>query len=230
MWYGVHTMWFVVLWLLVFALPGFSQHRPALDFGIRAGRPQTPVLDVQNNQCIGLIGLRETIQDPAYTVGPTLEVGLNDRLSVQMDAMYKLLRYENTYSVFNLYYGGGSTRASWWEFPVRAKWKFSNGEVQPFASGGISFNRVRGTTNSYQYTIATGSESRSSSPFRLDGPSFGFVAGGGVELKAGPFRIAPELRYTHWTRQYSQPGQYAWPNQFDILTGFTFKTFGRPKS
>jgi hypothetical protein len=230
MWYGVKTMLVVVFWLFVFALPCFSQHRPSLDFGIRAGRPQTAVLDIQHNQYVGLIGLRETIHDPAYTIGPTIEVGLTNRLSVQIDAMYKLLRYEDSSTVPNLYSASSSTRARWWEFPLQAKWQFSGGESQPFASGGIAFNHVRGTTHGFQYQIPTGTATSSSSPFRLDGSSFGFVAGGGIELKAGPFRIAPELRYTHWTRGYSQPGKSAWPNQFDVLMGFTVKTFGRAKS
>ena len=218
-------MLFCVVAAILFALPAFAQ-KPTIDFGIRAGRPESPILKVTHNQYFGISGVTEYFHDPAYTVGPTFALNLTDRFAIQVDAMYKPFRFETTRVVPSFSYGSSSTRGKWWEFPVMGKVRFGQETVRPFASGGFSFNTLKAKTDTYDsvFNPSTGTTTTNhySSSFGISN-SLGLVAAGGVELKAWHFRITPELRYTHWLASTSQAGAYAWPNQFDVLVGFTFR-------
>ena len=67
----------VVVWL---ATPAVFAERPSFDFGLRAGRPQTAVVDVQRNQYFSVFGGSDFVEDPGYTVGPTIRVNLTSRV------------------------------------------------------------------------------------------------------------------------------------------------------
>jgi hypothetical protein len=190
---------------------------PSFDFGIRAGRPQTSVVGLKTNQYSSLFGTFSA-EDTNYAVGPTVSANLTDHLAVQVDALYKPVRF-NTTTNFSGISSSSSTRAKWWEF-VTAKWRFSQKAVQPFVEGGFSFNRVKGKTDSFAFNSSTNTATSSSTTFRLDYSPFGMVAGGGIEFSEWRFRILPELRYTHWTSS-SQTGVHTSPDQFDILVGVT---------
>ena len=210
---------------LFMACPLFAQWRPAFEVGIRAGRPQSPLLQIVNTQYAGLANLVDYTHNPNYAVGPTFAFSPTDHISIQFDALYKPLRYETTFGSGNEF-GGTLTKAGWWEFPLTGKWRFSHEGFRPFAGGGISFNRVHGTTNEYVYNAinpANPTVTRFSNPYHLTDSPFGWVATGGVELPIGPLRVVPELRYTHWSTSIFQPGDYAWPDQYDILIGVTFR-------
>ena len=207
----------LALILILLSAHSLSAQWPSLDFGIRAGRPQTSLLEAKTNQ---YGGSALSMEDSNYAVGPTLRANLTERLGVQIDALYKPLRFTTTESAIGILLSSSSTRATWWEFPITANWRFSEKAVQPFAEGGFSLNRVRGTTNGTIYNVSTGATTPYSTAFRLDDSPFGIVAGGGIEFSEWRFRISPQLRYTHWTSP-SQPGVYAWPDQFDILVGVT---------
>jgi len=83
----------LVVWL---ATPAVFAEGPSFDFGARAGRPQTPVLDVQRNQYFPVFGGSDFIEDPGYTVGPTIRVNVTSRLGIQFDALYKPLRFSTS--------------------------------------------------------------------------------------------------------------------------------------
>jgi hypothetical protein len=61
-----------------------------------------------------------------------------------------------------------------------------------------------------------------------DNPTVGVVVGGGLRLKAGLVRIAPEVRYTRWGgRPIDDQGSRGFfvqsrQNQVDLLVGLTF--------
>jgi hypothetical protein len=206
----------------------FAQTSLSFSFGAYGGRPLAPVLKIQGNQYSSVFGPRIDIHDPGYTYGPTISVNLTDRLAVQVDALYKPLRYDATFSsAFFVSYGNSSTLADWWEFPITAKWYLARRDIQPFIQGGISFNSVDGTTVFHTINPFNGTDVRSSWPFRLDKSPMGFVAGSGLEFKTWKIHIAPGFRYTHWTGATSEPGYYAEPDQFDVLVGFTFRIGNR---
>lgn len=54
-----------------------------------------------------------------------------------------------------------------------------------------------------------------------DASPYGMTAGAGVEMRAGPMRIAPAFRYTHWApdrQDYGGP----YRNQAEALVGFSY--------
>src|SRR5215831_4708305 len=170
----VRRMFLVILCILTAASASFAQREFSMDVGVRVGRPLNPVLRIQGSQYDSLIRLTDTIHDPNYTVGPSVAVNLGAHLGVQVDALYKPLRYETTWSDPRSSVAT-ATRAKWWEFPIMGKWRFSGENWQPFAGGGISFNRVKGTTEGSVIQISSGTQSRFSSPWQLDDGHVGFV-------------------------------------------------------
>jgi hypothetical protein len=135
----------------------------------------------------------------SFIYGPTVEVWLPHRVSVQVDALHRPISGALEYP-----YDGrqirSTSRGVTWVFPVLAKYRFALRGAEPFIALGPSF-RMR---QSYS----------ESSPY-------GITAAAGVEIRAGPMRIAPAIRYTHWTpdrRDYGGPLR----NQVEALVGLSF--------
>ncbi|HEX5430928.1 MAG TPA: outer membrane beta-barrel protein [Bryobacteraceae bacterium] len=112
-----------------------------------------------------------------FLVGPYVELRLPFNLAVEADALY----------LHDLYGGivAGSS-GSTWQFPVLAKYRFLSGPLRPYIEGGPSFSHIT--------DIAEIPELNHRS-------NFGIVVGAGLELKILVLRIAPEIRYTGWTRR-----------------------------
>ncbi len=127
-------------------------------------------------------------------IGPTVELRLPLGLGVEVDALYR--------SVTNP--AGGS-----WEFPILAKYRLPvRGRIAPFAVGGGSFER---------------NELLRANQVGPVGATTGYVAGGGVEAKVGWLRLAPEVRYTHWTGDFALRGaNLTHRNEVEFLVGITF--------
>ena len=198
-------MFLVICCILTGASGSLAQGDFSIDLGIRAGRPLKPDLKLRGSQYDSLIGYTQTKHDAVYIVGPAIALNLTNHLSVRFDALYKPLGYDTSLKSTVSFYQSfqTTTHATWWEFPITGQWRFSGENWRPFVTAGTSLNHVKGTT--------------------LDGSHVGFVTGGGVELKAGHFRMVPELRYTRWPLTTYTPGLYAWPNQFDVFVGFVFR-------
>lgn len=117
------------------------------------------------------------LHDPL--IGPMVELAFPKQLSVEVDALYHPFRYHsettlngvsNTSTTFN--------DAITWDFPVLAKYRFSLGPLKPFIEGGPSFRL----------------------PQNMNGLStVGVAAGAGVEGHARGLKLAPTVRYVHWT-------------------------------
>lgn len=116
-----------------------------------------------------------------YIVGPAIEIHLPLNLSVQFDSLYRPLNPTITNTIFpNTVFTTSATLNSW-EFPLLAKYRLPMHLIKPFLEAGPSFRRVQS--------------------FAGDSPHLsraGFTAGGGVEFRLGPIKIAPEIRYTRW--------------------------------
>jgi opacity protein-like surface antigen len=60
----------------------------------------------------------------------------------------------------------------------------------------------------------------------VDGPSVGFALAGGLQFRAGPLHISPEIRYTHWgSNQISNAFNNVIrtnDNEGQVLIGLTF--------
>jgi hypothetical protein len=90
-----------------------------------------------------------------------------------------------------------------WQFPILAKYRIPNLRMNPFIQLGPSF-RASGNLND-------------SHPSPL-----GITVGLGVETKLGRAKIAPSMRYTHWTSDKNRNGPLTFPNQVEAMIGVSF--------
>ena len=142
--------------------------------------------------------------------GLSLEMELRNRLSLEVDGLYVPLHAVQHYPEFNGLADNYGFTVLTWQFPVLAKYRISTSRFAPFVEGGPSLRKA-GNTNGYNPS------------------SYGFTAGAGWETRAGPARLAPQVRYTRWARDrqlsYATPeydGSRTASNQLEILLGLSF--------
>jgi hypothetical protein len=133
-----------------------------------------------------------------YVIGPMVELRLPFGIGIEADLLYR--RYTL----------GGTVNH--WEFPILAKYRFPGPIVHPYVAAGPSFNHVS-DPGLFQDVRHSGSS--------------GFALAGGVEVKALIIRLAPEIRYTHWTNTNIDlaplnSGLSSSQNQVEFLVGITF--------
>ena len=129
--------------------------------------------------------------------GPSVEVHLTPRFSVELDALHKPLRSQDWMVLDNgvQYPPRTSTGAATWQFPVLAKYRIRWGRTAPFVEGGPSFRLP-------QWDLST----------------HGVTAGAGVEMRLGPLKFAPAVRWTRWGAETSGIAR----DEASVLAGFSF--------
>ena len=136
-------------------------------------------------------------ESQSYVAGLMTELDLTQRLSLEVDGLYRPIRAQlvNEVSPFSVIT---------WQLPVLAKVKLPTAhQLQPFVEAGPSF-RLSGNFNGYY-------------------PShIGFTAGAGVETGWRAIRIVPAIRYTRWAADSKDIEFRTLPNQIEILAGFSF--------
>lgn len=185
-----------LLLLLLSVVTALSQ---PLSFGLKGGVPVTDAFKITG-------GSGYFSDSKRYTVGPTMELNLPFRISVEFDALYKPLRY----GVANGAVGSATTGSSW-EFPLLMKYRLTGGLVRPYLDAGLAFRNLRGFDEGL--------------PELRERSSAGAVIGGGLELRAPGIRLSGELRYTRWgsTSIRSALGDLTSQlNQAEFLVGITF--------
>jgi opacity protein-like surface antigen len=191
-----------------------------VSFGVKGGVPITDAFHVaQGNNAAYFTNTKR------YLVGPTVELHLPVRFSVEADALYKRLGYQYEASGPAVY---SKTVANSWEFPLLAKFEILPGPVRPFINGGVSLRHLSGIRQIRQ-TISSATlnqvEINNAVEFNKRN-DIGFAFGFGVAFKLGPIRISPELRYTRWNGENLRDPINALlrtnRNQGDFLMGFTF--------
>jgi hypothetical protein len=142
-----------------------------------------------------------------YIAGGMLELRLPKSWSVEVDALYHPLRFDEDH-----FFGENFTLHNvqplpvvTWEFPVLAKYRFQGGRWRPFLESGASF-RTSGNLNG------------------ANPSKYGFVAGAGAETALGRFRISPEVRYIRWAADTSS-NPVSRADQVELLTSFSTGTF-----
>ena len=130
----------------------------------------------------------------SFAVGPTVELRLPYGLGIEVDALHRSVEFPS-----------GSS----WEFPILAKYRLPvHARIAPFVVGGGSFQR-NDILRAYQVGPAATTR--------------GFSFGTGVETKLSVIRLVPELRYTHWTGDFSfRDANLIHRNQLEFLVGITF--------
>jgi opacity protein-like surface antigen len=135
-----------------------------------------------------------------YLIGPAVEVRLPGRFAIEFDALYQRLHVRGTTRAVAIY-PDYSTRADGhaWQLPVLAKYRLLPGPVSPFIAGGPAFRRST-LSGTVMVTNVNQAGAPVSTSRALDEKQFetGWTVGGGVELRLGPLRIAPEFRYSRF--------------------------------
>jgi len=144
--------------------------------------------------------------------GLSVEVELGNRLSLEVDGLYVPLHAVQHYPEFKGLADNFGFTVLTWQFPVLAKYRLSASRFAPFLEGGPSL-RAAGNTNGYN-------------------PSkYGATVGAGLEPRAGPARLAPQVRYTRWAKDGLSPFTYGpagydysrtASNQVEVLLGLSF--------
>jgi hypothetical protein len=122
------------------------------------------------------------------------------------------------------------TRAKSWEVAPLFRYRFLHEPIQPFATGGLSFQKISGDSVTRILIAGTGEElSRSestSSPVRFANDP-GFAFGGGAEMRFWRLTFAPEFRYILRSSN-PQSGTVEIPSsQSEFLLGVSYRFFGR---
>jgi hypothetical protein len=136
-----------------------------------------------------------------FMIGPTLDVGLTDNVSAEVNAIRRRIRSaeamilskplelpNGTIHQIGPFLRDGHT----WQISALGKYKFSDARVRPFAELGFSFLPI---------------ENRDKT---------GITAGSGVELPVGRVSFTPTIRYTRWV---TNPDLGAVANQLQFLVG-----------
>lgn len=166
-----------------------------------------------------------------------LEFRLPWSLGIEFDALYRRFGYT---SLFGSCCASAiiRERANSWEFPLLLKYRLP-GRVHPFAGVGYDPRRVRGadissgssltgiTTNPPGNIYTYFFNRRTSTNYPV---THGLVISGGLDLGGKHLRVAPELRYVHWTApfldQVGGDGSYriqSAQNELFILVGISWR-------
>ena len=194
-------------------------------FGIKGGLPITDFIHATQTQ-----NFAASADTHRYIVGPTAELRLPFGLGVEFDVLYRHFGYDTNGTFLNGVISTVSTKSttgSAWEFPLLAKYRFHGKIVRPFIDAGVSWDRLSGLTQTVRNTVATVTNSSSTStPAELNKTTTtGFVMGAGIEVKALVIRLTPEIRYTHWgSSHFVDPVGLisSKQNQGEFLLGITF--------
>lgn len=185
-----------------------------IEFGAKVGLPLTHVLKSSDNPST----LIDT-ETRRYLFGPTVELKLPFRLSIEADALYQRFSFHS-----GLIRNPGSVLAATsdasvnqWEFPIMAKYKFNGGRVRPYVAAGASFRHISDVSRLSNFVSGT-------NPGNDTGT--GFVAAGGVQLNLFLVKISPELRFTQWGANSFADGfgniLKTTRSQGEVMVGITF--------
>ncbi len=175
----------------------------------------------------------------AFTLGPVVELTLPHRAGVELDALHKSYAYTYAGGVDVGFYspasggilGKSDVHVRSWEFPALMKLRLTDRVSRLFMAGGISFRHtsasahVQGNRFGPFYSQApTPVDFTQSSRALIRRWTTGAVVGMGVNLRAGDFQFAPEVRYNYWTHPAISQGLgfRSQQNAIDVLVGLTF--------
>ena len=187
-----------VILSLVILCPGIpifgqSQKRPWI--GVVLGVPLTEDVQSSPEPLPPYTGEVRRKFDFRSVAGVVVEAPIGERLSIEVDGLYRRLRYKNDPSVVVT-----------WEIPVLGKYTLSTRALMPFLEGGPSF-RVAGNLN---FTNPS---------------HYGTTVGVGTNIRLRRFKIAPAVRYTRWAAdgpKLTSPPVLTRQNQVELVIGISF--------
>lgn len=180
-----------------------------LSFGVVGGASVTP--DFENRFFAGgppggPIVLTDSSAPERYIAGGMLEYKLSSDWSIEGDALYHPLRFDEYHYANGTLHNIQPLPVVTWEFPALAKYRFRWGSWRPFLDAGPTFRtagNLNGTTPSH----------------------YGIAAGVGAETRLGGLRVAPQVRYIHWApdNPVGQPTTHS--DQLELLTSLSTGSF-----
>ena len=218
---------------VLFLAAGSSSYAQLIQGGVKGGVPLTDnfnAIVAPFNCCSGIRSFTSTTN--RYTVGPTVEVALPFKLSLELDALYKRYTYrETTFGIDTQ--GRTKTTSNSWEFPLLLKYKLSTPLLRPFVDTGLSLHHVGGVKEANALIVFPSTQffsSSYSSPLLVHSFNAGFVIGGGGEIRAPFVHISPEIRYTRWGNENFRSPDHnltSSENQVEFLVGLTLRGLAR---
>jgi hypothetical protein len=169
-----------------------------------------------------------------WTVGPILEFRLPASFAAEFSRLYRRTGFTSE-SAAIVDASTSRVRANSWECPMLLKY-YVGGQgavARLYFSGGYVL-RVLSDAHATRYVPSPPipnppPPATYTSAYGLhSNPSQGMAIGGGMSFKAGPIRIAPEIRYTSWfTVPFDEYGSHGFhvesaENQVDLLVSVTF--------
>ena len=208
----------LILWFTV--LPLMAQTR-LFTFGVTGGVPtETP--------------LGQTDRTIPFVIGPTVNVRISSRLSLESGVLFHRLGQEFTNATFlypqnSLTLISGTERGHAVELPFLARYRFlsEHRTWRPFVNAGPAVRRTSLDANqsasilSGDSYVQLGAYSYTSQLFAKGTVKWNVdpVAGAGVDFKTGHFHLEPEVRYSYWG---AGKNSVVRKNQVDVLLGFRF--------
>jgi outer membrane protein W len=205
--------------LLVFFASVVALQAQPLSYGFKVG---SPINDPGAN-----LGLFSTSSQSRWTGGPTVELHLPWRLSVEFDALYRSSRANTTFPLQlglaqNPYLFLSSEKTKTWDFPLLLKYRFSDGRLRPFLGAGASWSHRRNEGISAYSCLGPQGSCRPpeyptdlfGSTFKSTHTRFGPAAGAGLDIRTEHLTITPEVRWNQWSGHLR--------NQATVMVGFTF--------
>jgi hypothetical protein len=157
-----------------------------------------------------------------YIVGPTVDIRLPKRFSVEVDALYQRFGFTGFYFAGDSF-GTVRERTNSWEFPVILKYHLPVRLAHPFVGIGYAPRIVNGldVSSGTRAIVFYYFNQHTTTNYPV---TQGVVVSGGVSLGGGHFRFTPEVRYTYWTAPYVSGYGYpgtgrSAPNEVSVLLG-----------
>jgi opacity protein-like surface antigen len=198
-----------------------AQH---VSVGAKAGAPLTQAF--QNDAFIPRFVYR--FNTKRYTIGPTAEVSFPLGLRFEADVLYTRLDYDSTVMGVDTF-TRSATKANSWQVPLLLKKDFSAARLSPYGDIGFALRHVGGTSHIVNTVFPSRVFDLTTNPLELVRDwTNGFVIGGGIEFRAGPLRLSPELRYTRWFRENFRAPSGIFQsnlNEADVLLGLRWREF-----
>ena len=164
-----------------FAVSGLAQESSPIGIGVKGGVPLNDAFVVREQNPVSYIA-----DTHRYIVGPYVELRLPGGFGVELDALYQTYEYRQVVPAPTR-----DQNSHDWQFPLVAKYRFLPGPVKPYVEAGAAFSHL---------SVHDVRELD-------DRNTWGFVLGGGVDVRVGHVHITPEIRYTGWTsRHFDSPG------------------------
>jgi hypothetical protein len=184
-------------------------------FGGALNRETIRVVENLSSPVFGNVGtLSNSWSQSRWIGGPSAEVRIAGGLATEVNLLIRdarlVTRVETDAMAEGPRASAGTTRRVHAELPVLAKYRFTNGKVQPFVVGGASF---------------AGRSNR----FGAQGSNTGFTSGIGFDMPSRGNRFGGQFRYTRWG-EGTGPGALGEAlsaarlprNDLYILVGFAF--------